>query len=109
MRHCTFDRTDAWHGWSKGTWSNPGHKRNSPRCNSHSHGKTYGLEVDPWSAVELVPYLCAVSWSSSCDESSEPKRTTRETHTKTSQSGSPKDFAHLNKFSILAPDDNEVQ
>ena len=27
--------------------------------------KTYGLEVDPWSAVEPVPYLCAVSLSSS--------------------------------------------
>ena len=32
----------------------------------------------------------------------------RGTHTKTSQSGgSPKDFVHLNKFSTLAPDDNE--
>ena len=31
----------------------------------------------------------------------------RGTHTKSSQTGSPKDFAHANKFSILAPDDNE--
>ena len=32
---------------------------------------------------------------------------TRETHTNTSQSGSSRDFAHVNNFSILAPDDNE--
>ena len=31
---------------------------------------------------------------------------TRETRTKTSQSGSPRSFAIVNKFSILAPDDN---
>ena len=31
----------------------------------------------------------------------------REEHTKTSLSGGPKDFAHMNKFSILAPGDNE--
>ena len=31
----------------------------------------------------------------------------REAHIKTSLSGSPKDFAHVNKFSILSPDDNE--
>ena len=29
------------------------------------------------------------------------------THTKTSQSGSPGDFVHVNKFSILASDDDE--
>ena len=69
--------------------------------------KTYGLEVDPWSAIEPVPYLCAVSLSSSCEEIFEPKRMTRETHTKTSQSGSPWNFVHVNKFSILAPDENE--
>ena len=28
-------------------------------------------------------------------------------HAKTSQPGSPKNFAHVNKISILAPDDNE--
>ena len=32
---------------------------------------------------------------------------TKGTNTKTWQPGSPKDFAHVNKFSILAPDDNE--
>ena len=63
--------------------------------------------MDPWTAVELVPYLCAVSLNSSCDDFSEPKRMSRGTHTKTCQSGSPKDSAHANKFSILAPDDNE--
>ena len=31
----------------------------------------------------------------------------RGTHTKTSQSGSPKAFAHVNKFLILALEDNE--
>ena len=36
--------------------------------------ETYGLGVDPWSAVEAVPFLCAVSLNSSCEESSEPKR-----------------------------------
>ena len=85
----------TWHTWDS-SWYNP-----------HWHGKTYGLEVDPWSAVEPVPYLCAVSLSSNCEEFSEPKRTTREMHTKTSQSGSPRNLAHVNKFSILAPDDNE--
>ena len=46
-------------------WSNPGHTWDSSWYNPHWHGKTYGLEVDPWSAVEPVPYLCAVSLSSS--------------------------------------------
>ena len=32
--------------------------------------------MDPWSAVELVPFLCAVSFSSSHEEFSEPKRMT---------------------------------
>ena len=94
-------------GWSKGKWSNPGHTWDSSWYNPHWHGKTYGLEVDPWSAVEPVPYLCAVSLSSSCEEIFEPKRMTRETHTKTLQSGSPWNFVDLNKFSILAPDENE--
>ena len=30
--------------------------------------KTYGLEVDSWSAVEPVPYLCAVNLNSSCED-----------------------------------------
>ena len=69
-------------GWSKGKWSNPGHTWDSSWYNPHWHGNTYGLEVDPWSAVEPVPHLCAVSLSSSCEEFSEPKRMTRETHIK---------------------------
>ena len=40
---------------------NPGHTWHSSWHHSNWHGKTYGLEVDPWTAVELVPYLCAVS------------------------------------------------
>ena len=66
----------------------------------------YGLEVDSWTAVEPVS---AVSSNSSCENFFEPKRMSRvtHTHTKTSQSGRPKAFAHVNKFSILAPDDNE--
>ena len=69
-------------GWSKGEWSNPGHTWDSSWYTPHWQGKTYGLEVDPWSAIEPVPYLCAVSLSSSCEEIFEPKRMTRETHTK---------------------------
>ena len=67
----------------------------------------YGLEMDPWSAVEPVPYRCAVSLNSGCEEFSEPKRMSRVTHIKTSPSGSPRNFARVNKFSILSPDDNE--
>ena len=52
---------------------------------SNWYGKTYGLEV---AAVRPVPYLCAVSLNSSCEEFSEPKHMTRGTRTKTSQSGS---------------------
>ena len=33
------------------------------RVDPHWHGKTYGLEVDPWSAVETVRFFCAVSLS----------------------------------------------
>ena len=74
---------------SKGKRSNPGHTWDSSWYNSHLHEKTYGLEVvDPWSAVEPVPQLCVVSLSATCEEFSEPKRMTKETHTKTSQSGS---------------------
>ena len=94
-------------GWSKGKWSNPGHTWDSSWYNSQWHGKTFGLEVDPWSAVEPVPYLCAVSLCSSCEEFSEPKRMTKGTHTKTSQPESPMNFVHVNKFSTLAPDDCE--
>ena len=71
-------------GWSQGKRSNPGHTWDNFWYISHWHGKTYGLEVDPWSAVEPVPYLCAISLRSSCEEFSEPKRMSRGTHTKTS-------------------------
>ena len=37
-------------GWSKGKWSYPGHT-----WDSNWHGQTYGLDVDPWTSVELVP------------------------------------------------------
>ena len=38
-------------GCPKGKWSNPGHTLDSSWYNPHWHGETYGLEVDPWSAV----------------------------------------------------------
>ena len=95
-------------GWSKGKRSHLGHTWDSSWYNSHWHGKTYSLEVDPWSAVELISYLFAVSLSSSCEEFiGTETHDERNAHTKTSQPGSPKNFAHVNKFSILAPDDNE--
>ena len=53
-------------GWSKGEWSSPGHTWDNSWCYSNWHGKAYGLEMDPWAAVELVPYLCAVSLKPSC-------------------------------------------
>ena len=59
-------------------------------------------EVDPWTAVELVLCLCAVSLNSSCEDLSEPERMTKGRQTQISQSGGPRDFAHVNKFSILA-------
>ena len=74
----------------------------------HWHGKSYGLVK--WirgRPVELVPYLCAVSLSSSCDEFSELKCMSRGTPLKTLQSGSSRNFAHVNKFSIIASDDDE--
>ena len=74
---------------------------------SNWHGKTYGLEADPWTAVEAVPYLCAVSLKSSCEEFCKPKRVMSGTHTNTSQSGSPRDFVHVNNIPILASDDDE--
>ena len=94
--------------WPKGYWSNSRHTWDNSWHHSNWHGKTYGLEMDPWTAVEPVPLLCAVSLKSSCEDFSEAKRMSRGTRTKTSQSGSPKDFVHANKFLILAPDDNEI-
>ena len=94
-------------GLSKENWSNSRHTWDDSWHHSNWHGKTYGLEVDPWTAIEPVPHLRAVSLNPRCEDFSEPKRIAIGVHTKTSQSGSPKDFAHLNEFSILAPDDNE--
>ena len=45
------------------------------------HGKTYGVEVDPWTAVEPVLCLCAVSLNSSCEDFSELTRMSSGTHT----------------------------
>ena len=52
-------------GWSKGEWSNPGDTWDNSWYHSNWHGKAYGLVLDPWSAVELVLYHCAVSLNSS--------------------------------------------
>ena len=93
-------------GWPKRNRSNSGYTWDNSWHHSNWHGKTYGLAVDPWTAVEPIPYLCAVSLNSSCGDSSEPKRMSRGRHTKISQPESPKDFAHVN-FSILASDDNK--
>ena len=53
------------------------------------------LEVDPWSAVEPVPFLCAVNLNSSCEKFSEPRRMSRGTHFKR------RSLEVQNKFSIL--------
>ena len=42
--------------------------------------KTYRLEVDPWTAFEPVLHLCVVSFNSSYEDFSEPKRMSRNTH-----------------------------
>ena len=47
---------------------NSGHLWDNSWYSSNWHGKTYGLEVDAWTAVEPVPYLCAVSLNSSFEE-----------------------------------------
>ena len=67
-------------GWPKGKRSNSGHTWDNAWHHSNWHGKTYGLEVDPWTAVEPVPYLCAISLKSSCEEFSEPKHVSGDTH-----------------------------
>ena len=94
-------------GWSKRKWSNPGHTLDNSWYQSNWHRKAYGLQVDPWSAVEPVPHLCAVSLYSSCEDFSEPKRMSRGTPIKKLQSGSSRNFAHVNKISNLASDDDE--
>ena len=73
----------TWKEWPVGNWSNSRHTWVTSLHHSNWHGKAYGLEMDPSTAC--MP---------------------RGTHTKISQSGSPKDFGHANKFLILAPDDH---
>ena len=41
--------------WYEVKWSNSGHAWDNSCHNSNWHGKTCGLEVDPWAAVEPVP------------------------------------------------------
>ena len=82
-------------GWPKGKLSNSGHTWENSWHHSTWQGKACGIEVDPGIAVEPVPYLCAISLKSSCEEFSEPKRLSGERHTKILPST--KDFAHVNK------------
>ena len=46
--------------WPKGGWSNSRHTWDTPWHRSNWYDQTYGLEVDPRTAVELVPHLCEV-------------------------------------------------
>ena len=94
-------------GGQKGKWSNPGHTWDKSWYHPTWHCKTYGLEVDPWAAVEAVPYLCAVSLKPGCEEFSESKNVVRGARTYISQTKSPRNFAHVSKISILASDDEE--
>ena len=63
--------------------------------------------MHPWSAVEPFPYLCAVSLKPSCEEFSEPKHVRKGHCTNTLQLENSGTFAHENRFSILAFDDDE--
>ena len=73
-------------GWPKGNGSHSRHTWDNSWHHSNWHGKTYGLEVNPWTAVEPVPYLCAVSLNGSCEDFSEPKRmSSTSMHTSRSQ------------------------
>ena len=92
-------------GWQKGKWSHTCHAWDNSWHSSHWHGKTYGLDMDPWAAVEPVPYLCAVSLNSSEEEFSEPKRVSREKQIKILPST--KDFTHANRFLSLEKSENE--
>ena len=69
--------------------------------------KRWVFEADPWTAVEPVPYLFAVSLKSSCQEFSKPKRVMRGTHIKLHSLGVHEIFVHVNKCSILASNDGE--
>ena len=55
----------------------------------------------------LVLYLCAVSLNSSCEEFSEPKHVRKGHCTNTWQLENSGTFAHENRFSLLASDDDE--
>ena len=92
-------------GWIK--WSNPSHSWDNSWYHSNWHGKTYGLEVDPWAAVEPVPYLCAVSLKPSCEEFPAPKHVKKGHCTNTLQLEDAGAFDHENRFSLLAFDDDE--
>ena len=63
--------------------------------------------MDPWAAVEPVPFLCAASLKPSCEESSEPKQVRKGHCTNTLQLENSGTFAHVNRCSILASDDGE--
>ena len=89
------------------SWSKPGHTGDNSWYHSNWHGKAYGLEVDPCAAVEHVPYLCADSLKPSCEEFSEPKHARKGPCTNTWQLEGSGTFAHVNRFSFLASDDDE--
>ena len=57
--------------------------------------------------VEPVPYLCAVSLKPSFEEFSEPKHVRKGHWTNTLQLESSGTFAHVNRISFLASDDDE--
>ena len=94
-------------------------ERDGPRDNGLTlvtrDGKTFGLEVDPWTAVETVPYLCAVSVNSSCEEFSEPKHMPRGTLFKNfavwqskGLSRNNRDEVNLNSIQGVYDDDSDI-
>ena len=66
-----------------------------------------GSRVDPWAAVDPVPYLCAVSLKPDCEEFTYPKHVRKGHCTKTEHLGKSGELAHGNRFSILASDDDD--
>ena len=93
-------------GWPKGKWSNSGYTWDNSWHSSNWHGKTNGLEVDAWAAVENVPHLCAVCLNPSDEEFSEPKRVSRERQTQILPCT--EDSTHVNRLSSLAQGHNEL-
>ena len=87
--------------------SNSGHTWDNSWYHSNWHGMTYGLEVDPWAAVDPILYLCAVSLKSSCEEFTEPKHVRKAHCTDTLPLENSGTFSHENRFSILASSDDE--